>query len=97
MLKKASTIAEEIYTKKLSPYFTHKNESCISTSEDFPSNANTTLELNKETIKMISERKRLTRALSEEVSIALSKYNLNTKVLDNGNMQITPVPEVIFL
>ena len=55
------------------------------------------LELNKETIKMISERKRLTRALSEEVSIALSKYNLNTKVLDNGNMQITPVPEVIFL
>lgn len=95
MLKKANIIAEEIYTKKLSPYFTDKNESFISTSEDFPSNANITLELDKEMIKMISERKRLTRALSEEVSTELSKYNLNTKVLDNGNMQITPIPEVI--
>lgn len=94
MLKKANIIAKEIYTKKLSPYFTDKNESSISTSEDFPSNANTTLELDKKTIKIISGRKRLTRALSEQISTELNKYNQSTKVLDNGNMQITPIPEV---
>jgi len=94
MLKKANVIAEEIFTKKLSPYFTDKNESFILTSEDFPSNANITVELDKKTIKLISGRKRLTRALSEQISIELNKYNQNTKVLDNGNMQITPIPEV---
>jgi len=95
MLKKPNIIASEIFSNKIEKYFIEKDESMTISSEYYPSDSNTTLQIDKKTIKLISGRKRLTRALSENIATELQKYNQTVKVLPNGNMQITPVPEVI--
>jgi len=95
MLKKADEIAREIYINKLAVFFTEKNESAGFSSEDFPSDANTTIELTKETIKEVSGRKRLTRALSEQISTELNQYNHTSNVLDDGSIRVTPNSEIV--
>jgi predicted alpha/beta-fold hydrolase len=92
MLKKADEIASDIY--RLIEKNCEDEASTMKFGSDPLSLVNKSIEVSKKTIKEKAGRKRLTRALVENVASKLNEYGLPSKVVDGSKIQVTPSPEI---